>query len=461
MVRKICCFLSLILFTQAIFAREKVDARIFTLASAVETAQMRNPLSKGADWDVQGSTQDVKKAFRQKMFPQMSFGMQTGLVPEARGDIFFSPDKSDDLDGLGPYYKLDLEVFYPLYTFGRMSAALEAAREQLQLQESQRNLVLENLSFDVVKSYWALSASYKAEAVARELQDSFEQLRTEVEERLQQEDSLVDDLDLLEVKTHQLSIEEIYQESLEKRDLAARIFNALLDFDIAQPVRTSDEKPPIFAADALLLEDLLLRADESRPELKSLNAAIRGLEAKIKYEKGERLPAFFLAGGMAYAYAGNREDQTNPFALDSFNYRTFGLFLGVKWSPNFWLHDTEIKKSQYHQRSTIEKLRALKAAVQVEVSQAYLEVRKNAALLETARESLESAKTWLRVSLENWELGIQDVYRMLRAYEAYYRLRRVEIERAYAFNVALAKLAFTVGDTKLYLRWVKDGKVLL
>jgi hypothetical protein len=50
---------------------------------------------------------------------------------------------------------------------------------------------------------------------------------------------------------------------------------------------------------------------------------------------------------------------------------------------------------------------------------------------------------------------------MLRAYEAYYRLRGVEIEREYAFNVALAKLAFKVGDINLYLWWVKDGKVAL
>jgi outer membrane protein TolC len=323
----------------------------------------------------------------------MSFDMQTGLVPEARGDIFFSPDKSADLDGLGPYYQLDLEVLFPLYTFGRMSAALEATRQQFQAQESQRDYVLENLSFDVIRAYWTLSASHKAEAVAQELQESFGQLRSEVEERLQQEDSEVDDLDLLEVKTHQLSIEEIYQESLEKKDLAVKVFNALLDFDIMQSVRTSDENTPLFDVDELLLDDLLHRADASRPELKSLNATIRALEAKIKYEKGERLPAFFLAGGIAYAHAGNRQDQTNPFAFDSFNYRTFGLLLGVKWNPNFWLHDTEIKKSQYHRQSTMEKWRALKTAIQVEVSQAFLEVRKNAVLLETAKESLESAKT--------------------------------------------------------------------
>jgi outer membrane protein TolC len=458
---KFWCFISLILFFQTFYAQERADVRVFTLQSSIETALIRNPLSKGADIDVQRSAQDVKKAIRQKIIPQMSFDMQAGLVPEARGDIFFSPDKSNDFDGLGPYYELELGVFFPLYTFGRMSAALEAARQQLRAQESQRDHVLENLSFDVIRAYWALSASHKAETVALELQESFGQLKSEVEERLQQEDSEVDDLDLLEVKTHQLSIEEIYQESREKKDLASKIFNALLDFDIEQSVRTSDENTPQFAVDRLLLDDLLHRADTLRPELKSLNAAIKALEAKIKYEKGDSLPAFFLAGGIAYANAGNRQDQTNPFVLDSFNYRKFGLFLGVEWDLNFWIHDTEIKKSQYHRQSTMEKWRALKAAIQVEVSQAFLEARKNAVLLETAKESLESAKTWLRVSLENWELGIQDVYRMLRAYEAYYRLRRVEIEREFAFNVALAKLAFRVGDINLYLNWVKDGKVVL
>jgi outer membrane protein TolC len=81
--------------------------------------------------------------------------------------------------------------------------------------------------------------------------------------------------------------------------------------------------------------------------------------------------------------------------------------------------------------------------------------------LKAARESLKASKSWLRLSLENWDMGIGEVDRLLDAYEAYYRMKGVEIEMELEYNLSLARVAKALGDLDLYLDWVKSGTVEL
>jgi len=55
-------------------------------------------------------------------------------------------------------------------------------------------------------------------------------------------------------------------------------------------------------------------------------------------------------------------------------------------------------------------------------------------------------------------MGIGDAYRLLRAYQAYFRLRGEEIKREYDFNVSLARFSHILGDMDLYLKWMKEGR---
>jgi outer membrane protein TolC len=104
-------------------------------------------------------------------------------------------------------------------------------------------------------------------------------------------------------------------------------------------------------------------------------------------------------------------------------------------------------------------MKVLKDQISLEVNRAFMEARKNSALLKAAKSSLKAARTWLRTSLDNWEMGIGDSYRLLRAYQAYYRLRTTEIKREFELHVSIARLAYILGDMQLYQKWVENGKV--
>ena len=101
-----------LLLVAGVFSQETPERKQFTLNTAIRTARDQNPIGKAANFDVEKASMNIKKAIIRKYMPIMDLKFNTGLVPAAEGDIFFSPDKQTDLDGLGPFFKLDLELTY-------------------------------------------------------------------------------------------------------------------------------------------------------------------------------------------------------------------------------------------------------------------------------------------------------------------------------------------------------------
>jgi len=458
-MRKKIGFIILFILVGSICQAQEKPRNSYTLDSAIATAIQRNPSFKAAQLDVSSANMDIIKGRIKKYVPSLTANMDFGLVPGARGDILNSPDKQTDLDELGPFYRFDLALTLPLFTFGRISSTLDAAKHNLGIEESRRDFAQAELSYQVVMAYWGLSSALKTESLAKSSMESFEELLSEIQKRLEDEDSEIDDSDYLEAKSYWIDIESIRQESIRQKSLAQYAFNALLDLNPKEKVKIANEAVPHFDLEESVQDRFIEMAYRYRPEIQGLSSGIDAILAKKRIAQSQRLPVFFIAAGFSYAYAGHRQDQTNPFVVDNFNYRAIGAQFGLKWNPDIFYQNAEIKKNQYQYQATLEKMRALKAKIGLETSQAYLEVRRNHALLQAAKESQQAAKTWLRLSLDNWNMGLGEAYRLLRAYQAYYRLRGTEIEQEYEYNVSLAKMAYILGDINLYLKWMSNGEV--
>jgi outer membrane protein TolC len=440
-------------------AEDRPSPDRYTLESAVRTAVERNPIARALQHDVTGARMDLRRANIQKVTPRLNVQLQTGLVPEARGDIFSSPDLQTDLDGLGPFARFSLEMVQPLFTFGQAGSAVRMAERGVEAREHRMGDLLQDLAFETVKAFWAMTLADRAVEVADESRERYEELLSEVRARLEREDSEVDEIDFLEAKSYYFDIVKLQEDSRESRVLADELFRALLDLDTEAGVTLAEETSPRFGLGEGLLDKAVGLAAESREDIMAAESGLQALRAKVDLEKRQRFPVVFLAAGFRYAHAANRQDQTNPFVVDDFNYRSLGATLGLSWAPDFLLHRAEVRKAAAEFDSAAEKVRSLRRQVRLAVSRAFLEARKKEALLDAARESHEAAKTWLRTSLDNWDLGIGDAFRLLRAYQAYFRTLRTEIESEYDFNVSLAGLARELGDVNFYLRWLENGQV--
>jgi outer membrane protein TolC len=431
------------------------------LRETVERAVVESHLVKAGAIEVEKAGQGVRKARALRILPEATVNLGTGLTPEARGNVVYSPDAASDLDDLGPYYRLELKLVQPLWTFGKLDAAETLALKGVAAQEARSALTGQSVALGAAKAYWALAAAARGDAVATDMRKDFDELQREVEKRLADESSGVDDADLLEVKSKAYGIERLYLDALEIRRLSADSLRVLLALPAESEPSAVDEPPPAVATDESGFPGLVARAVEAHPEVRALTAAAAALGAKVDLQRADRNPVIFLAGGAGVAHAGNRDEQDNPWVKEDFNYTRVGAEIGLRWDANLYRKNIDVSETLDEQRAVLEQLAGLRSKVEVEVRQALRECVRTRALLDAARASLKASKRRLRLVLDTWETGLGEVSDVLDAYEDYYWLRREEPQREYELNLALARLGFVLGDVNLYLGWVDRGKVIL
>lgn len=438
---------------------ENAEVEKFTLESALSQALTNNPLVERTRLELSRARLLEEEVKSMSLLPEFSLDGQFGAVPEARGDIFYSPDRQSDLTGWGPFFKFNLKIAQPLFTFGRISSARQAARGAVDLQNIKNDSEIEKMIFQVLSAYWALSAARQAESVAGEVQENYGKLVKEVEERLDSDESEIDDTDLLEIKSNRYQIEEIVIRSRTESRLAEGAFNTLLGREPGGKTQLADEAVPGIHIEEKQVTLKIARALEEHRDIKGLKAAVRALNAKTNLAYSKKRPMIALAGGLAYAYAPHRDDQTNPFVIDDFNYFSMGAFFTFEWDLNSLRKNVEASRYNLERKAMEQNLILLRKKIQMEILRAAAEVKQNARLLDESRKSLKSAKSWLRLGMDNWDMGIGEVDRLIKAYNAFYLLKGIEIKRTLELNISLVKLAYILGNTRLYLEWVKHGQV--
>jgi len=432
-----------------------------SLREVVQRAIAESHLVKAGGFEVAKAGEGVRKAQALRILPEVTFNAEGGLVPEARGTVVSSPDSSGALHDLGPFYRVELKLVQPLWTFGRLDATETLAREGLATQKARSALTGQNVAFDASRAYWALAAAAAGEAIARNMRRDFDLLQREVEKRVADESSGVNDSNLFEVKANNYSIDRLYLDALELRRTAADALRTVMNLPGEDEPALVHEPSPLVEIDEDHTAVVVARAVEAHPEVRALAAATGVLAAKVELQRRSRNPVFFLAGGVGYANAGNRDEQDNPWVNDDFNYTRIGAEIGLKWDANLYRKNLDVSEAAAEYGAILEQLEVLRSRVGVEVRRALRETQRTRALLDSARTSLKAAKSRLRLVLDNWETGVEEVHTVIDAYEKYYRLRVEEPQREYDLNVALARLGFVLGDVNLYLGWVHDGKVSL
>ena len=451
----------LLLGAGAAQSQEATSQGSHTLRSAIAYARHNNPEIQAQEFEVRKAKLEVDKIWQTTHLPSLDLDFRTGAVPEARGDIFSSPDKAEDLDGWGAFYQVDVGLVQPVYTFGKTASATRAARGGVDVAESGKQVANEQLTFRVVQTYWGLLSAQRGLSLAANLREDYDQLLSRVREELEKPDSDLDDTDLLEVRILEFDVEKAHRESLALTQTARRQLALLLGLDDDANFNTADLASPDFLLATGQVDDLSERAERFNPELKKLSAGLAALDAQVDLASSKHYPDVFVRGGFRWGQAGNRTDQTNPFVVDNFNYRSLGGLVGLRWDLDFLGHRNEVQQGEAGRDALDRRRDLLEGKLGAEVAELFAEAQSGFDLLQAAEVSVDAARTWLRVSFDNWDLGIGEIDRLLKAHQAFYRYRAIEIEQEFRYNESLARLALAIGDADRYVDWIDDGRVTL
>jgi outer membrane protein TolC len=164
---------------------------------------------------------------------------------------------------------------------------------------------------------------------------------------------------------------------------------------------------------------LIDRAEAARADLAALSHAISARRAQLRAADAAKWPQLFAAGTFSFAYAPNRDLQTNPWVMDPFREVTAGLVLGVRQSLSLHILDAESQKARAELAVLERQQDGLRRLVRSQVEGARAECSASQARLRASQDGAAAAKSWFRAVELNFGVGVEDAKSLMDAYTSY------------------------------------------
>jgi outer membrane protein TolC len=384
---------------------------------------------------------DMALARAARWIPIASATVLTGAVPEARGTVLApAPNQSNrSFEGWGPFGRIDVSVIQPLFTWGRLDAAQEAARAGIEA----RSLLLRDTSSQihlrVVQLFWGTALARKLLAIAADVEKSLADVDQRITKSLAEGSTTVAPSDRYKLDLYKSLLRRRKADAVKGRDLAQSAIAATL---AVSPERLQLQEAPLPAppTDVPDLLSSLQEAVHRRPDLAALDQAITARTAELKAMRAAQLPQLFIGGTFAYSFAPNRDIQTNPWVSDWFNTLAFGASIGIRQDLAFPLMHAQSEKARA-ERATLETQKvALARLVEVQVESAIADLKAIAERYEASKSSLQTAKSWFRSAGLDFEAGVAEAKDVLEAYGAYVENQVENATATYELVMARARL---------------------
>jgi outer membrane protein, multidrug efflux system len=336
-----------------------------------------------------------------------------------------------------------LEVFQPIYTFGKLDAARDAADNAVELQAALGERVKGDMVVEATRAYFGVAF---ARDVAAMLDDGAKQIakgKATLVERLQNGDDEVTVQDRLRIEAFETEVVLRLSEAREREATALEGLRALCadrEVDIAVDTLTAVEKQ-LGKADGHWQA-----ARANSPELRAAKYGVAALQHRHALEQARWWPDLLILAGASIARAQGVDDPPSAFANDPFNATRAELALVMRWNLEPAMQAARVARTGAEQVRGQELAKAARLAVEFAVRDAYNRAEQAGARLDAARQGEKSARGWVASVLQADAVGTASARDLADAYLAYFTLHSRVLQSAYEWNVALASLERASGE---------------
>jgi outer membrane protein TolC len=388
---------------------------------------------------------DLSLARAARWIPIASATFLAGPSPEAHGTVTNpTAGSSRSIAGLSPFFRIDTSVVQPLFTWGRLDAAEEAARAGVRARDLLLQDTTSQVQLRVIQLFWGETLARQILGIAAEVEKSLLDVDKKIDKAIADGSEEVKPSDRYKLDLYKAELRRRKadaQKGLESAHAGLAASLAVLPEQLAvqelpMPVPLTDVPDVATARGA---------AERQRPDVAALDQAIAARTAEVKATSAARLPQLFLGGTFAFSYAPNRDIQTNPWVSDYFNTLGGGVGLGIRQDLAFPVLTAQVAKARA-ERATLERQReGLGRLVQVQVESAVADLKAAAERFQAAKAALRTAKTWFRSASLDFAAGIAEAKDLIEAYGAYVESQVSQAQATYELVVGRARLEQVTG----------------
>jgi multidrug efflux system outer membrane protein len=376
---------------------------------------------------------------------QSTFGVLppiTGSVLYPNGGNYALRDLTG-LSGLQPFVQFGISGVLPLYTFGKIEAARDAAEANVRVSEWDMEKARQSTRMDVRRAYYGLQLARDAREVLTDAIDRLDKGIQGVKEKITKGDTNVTDVDRLRLEAYK---QDVTSQSLqvpkgEAYGLAALRFLTGVeeDFDVPDEPLKRPDRPLVAIAQYLEAARLL------RPDVNMARAGVVARRALVEYGRAKLFPDFGLGLGADFISTPSATEQNNAFASDPFNHFYYTIGFGARWSLDILPQASRVKQAESQLEETRSLERLALGNAQFEVEKAYADALEAKGREETWDKAEHIAKQWISIVQDHIDLGTWDEKQLLEPLRAYGNARVQHLYALMDYNVTMSNLALASG----------------
>lgn len=407
-------------------AAPEAAAMDIDLKGAVTTAIQNNRDITIAELKRREAEADVSAAAAKKN-PSVSYSWQRNQYPTQVVTTALGTQSSNH------GYSQGINVSWPIWTFGKVEGAIDAARYQKNIADLDVYKTEADTKLAAVQAYYQyLEAVKLAEVQAQSVTDYASHLNN-VQQQF--DAGIVAKLDVL---SSNVSLANAKQKSIaadNTRDVAEANLNNIMRVPMNTTLNPLDKNFPEPEFD-ITMEQAILMAQKYRWELVEADYGVKAAEASLRSVKAGYLPTVSVGGGYSWKEA-------SVTAVDKDDWAVQG---GLSWS--LWdggATQASVKKADAAVKTAQETLLQAREKIELEVRQDYLNVLSYKEQIRAAEASVAQAEEAYKIATVRYSSGVGINLDVLDAELALNTARTNYITALYNYNIGLATLEHAMG----------------
>ncbi|GMU07595.1 TolC family protein [Corallococcus caeni] len=423
---------------QSLSASAASEGRVITLAEAETAAREHQPTLRSAQANTDAAYARVDQAFS-GFLPQVSASASYTLGTSNRAVIQNVPGSDTAVVSSSTRrFSGGISANQLIYDFGRTSGRYNASKESAGAQEDSQQQVLQDVLRDVRSAYFNVLTQKALLGVARETLQSEEARLNQVNASVQVGSR--PEIDLLQQRTAKANAQVALIRAQNAYATAKAQLNQTMGAETSTDYTVQDVTVAAVAGEDEVLDALVKRALEARPDVAARERQILAQESQVKVTKGGHWPSLSATGNVSNVGANPVNGAT--LSAQGGLQLSWALFQGG-------LVNAQTREANANLRDLQAQKDALRQQVRLQVEQARLNVVATREALTAADEAQVNARERLRLAEGRYRAGVGNIIEVSDAQVAFTNAAAQQVQATYDLATSRAELARALGTVEL------------
>jgi outer membrane protein TolC len=345
----------------------------------------------------------------------------------------------------GAYSRTDLKLVQPIWDFGKISAGVTAAEAGVTVTTGRQAGARADVELNVRKAYWGLKLARELRSMLEEGEGYLDGAQKKIDKQLADGSGNATVSDRLRLRTVRTEIEVRHLEAKRLEEIARSGLRALLNLDSAEDLDVDDDDFDALEVPPRPLAYYEEQARLSRPEVRTLDYAVKAKRALADLEHRKLYPDLVLIGQVSFAYAPTIDSPANAFSSNPFNGYGGGIAAAMRLPLDFGPKLARGARTRAEAEEIEERRQETLGGVGFEVAKAYLELSEAETRLGEVRKGETAGKAWVAAVSQNFALGLADSRDFSDALLQSFKMRTFALQAVYDLNISTATLSRATG----------------